>query len=303
MKKVAPFFTAKGLEFRVEYINSVRNWSGTLPKVTSLYGAYRRRTIRDTEVIPHSFTFVRRDRMPRNLLDQAEERLPSWHRPTDADVFCLVKEERAEELTDLAKHLSDFYPQYGKAMLAFLAQPQVAAELPAPPGPVLTMVPTTTRKNVYIHPWHLDMSDAAKYGLNGKWPSNVAIRTHLPSVIQAGYQSEKESLEIKFPAVRMKRLGNKSASLRDILFTSIAEYNRGVAQKAFKVKDDLKRLIYGLLRCPPELLTLLRELSDNYKWTESALTLDNMGEFFVPGSLLCSAQVTDPFWREAKARL
>lgn len=84
-------------------------------------------------------------------------------------------------------------------MLAFLAQPQVAAELPAPPGPVLTMVPTTTRKNVYIHPWHLDMSDAAKYGLNGKWPSNVAIRTHLPSVIQAGYQSEKESLEIKFP--------------------------------------------------------------------------------------------------------
>lgn len=26
-----------------------------------------------------------------------------------------MKEERAEELTDLAKHLSDFYPQYGKA--------------------------------------------------------------------------------------------------------------------------------------------------------------------------------------------
>lgn len=29
--------------------------------------------------------------MPSSLLEQAEERLPSWHEKTQADVFCLVK--------------------------------------------------------------------------------------------------------------------------------------------------------------------------------------------------------------------
>ena len=61
MQKVAPLFVAKGLDFKVEYITSVRNWSAGLPKISTLYGAYRRRSVRDESVIPHSFTFIRRE--------------------------------------------------------------------------------------------------------------------------------------------------------------------------------------------------------------------------------------------------
>lgn len=61
MQKVAPLFTKKGLEFKVEYVTSIRDWQGTLPNISTLHGAYRRRTIKDQDVIPHSFTFIRRE--------------------------------------------------------------------------------------------------------------------------------------------------------------------------------------------------------------------------------------------------
>ena len=61
MTRVAPLFTAKGLEFKVEYINNTRDWNTGLPKISTLYGAYRRRSVRDTEIVPHSFTFIRRE--------------------------------------------------------------------------------------------------------------------------------------------------------------------------------------------------------------------------------------------------
>ena len=61
MTRVAPLFTAKGLEFKVEYINNIRDWNTGLPKISTLYGAYRRRSVRDTEIVPHSFTFIRRE--------------------------------------------------------------------------------------------------------------------------------------------------------------------------------------------------------------------------------------------------
>ena len=63
---------------------------------------------------------------------------------------------------------------------------------------VLQSVPVTARKGVYIHPWQLSMSEDAKYGQGGKWPSNVAIRSHFPSVVQRGYETEREPLEVKF---------------------------------------------------------------------------------------------------------
>ena len=84
-------------------------------------------------------------------------------------------------------------------MADFFSLREVAERLPVPSPPTLSSCPNTTKKNVYLHPWHLDMSNAAKYGINGKWPSNVAIRTHLPSIIKNTYQSEREALEIKFP--------------------------------------------------------------------------------------------------------
>ena len=127
--KVAPLFKAKGLEFRVEYVNSVRDWQAELPNISTLYGAYRRRSIRDQDIVPHSFTFIRRESalaslnklsvlcqlflvrstdyfpwcfpqnrmllhswgMPASLLQGAEERLPSWYTPDGSDVFVLIK--------------------------------------------------------------------------------------------------------------------------------------------------------------------------------------------------------------------
>lgn len=64
---------------------------------------------------------------------------------------------------------------------------------------VLTHVPVSTRKGVYLHPWQLDMSEEAKFGSPGKFPSNVGIRNHFASVVHRGYESDKEALEIKFP--------------------------------------------------------------------------------------------------------
>ena len=62
MTRVAPLFTAKGLEFKVEYVNNIRDWQQVLPNISSMYGAYRRRSVRDASIIPHSFTFIRRER-------------------------------------------------------------------------------------------------------------------------------------------------------------------------------------------------------------------------------------------------
>ena len=83
-------------------------------------------------------------------------------------------------------------------MLDFFTLPEVCARLSHYNHTVLKDVPVATRKNIYIHPWHLDMGESAKFGVNGKWPSNVAIRTHFPSVVDRGYESEKEALELKF---------------------------------------------------------------------------------------------------------
>lgn len=76
--------------------------------------------------------------------------------------------------------------------------PEVAKHIPAGLGPVLRSVPTTQRLNCYLHPWHLDLSEGAKYGATGKYPSMVQVRTHLPSIVWKTYQSEREALDIKF---------------------------------------------------------------------------------------------------------
>ena len=89
-----------------------------------------------------------------------------------------------------------------QVMLDYFALPAVAdclASKGAAP-PVLSCVPMVTRKNTYLHPYHLSMSESAKYGAVGKFPSNVQIRAHFSSVVQRTYESEREALEIKFPA-------------------------------------------------------------------------------------------------------
>ena len=90
-----------------------------------------------------------------------------------------------------------------EVMLDLFALPEVAEcvrkkfETSAPQ--VLTHVPVASRAGVYVNPFHLDMGEGAKFGHIGKWPSNVAIRTHFPSVVQRGFETEREPLEIKFP--------------------------------------------------------------------------------------------------------
>ena len=91
---------------------------------------------------------------------------------------------------------------YFEVMCDYFALPAVAERiaLKGPVGPqVLTTVPVTNRRNVYLHPYHFDLSDAAKYGVGGKFPSNVQVRIHFPSIVNRGYESERESIEIKFP--------------------------------------------------------------------------------------------------------
>ena len=90
----------------------------------------------------------------------------------------------------------------GQVMLDLFALPEVADCVSKSRGPVapqlLQSVPVATRKGVYVNPWHLDMSEEAKYGAGGKWPSNVAVRAHFGSIVQRGYEAEREPLEIKF---------------------------------------------------------------------------------------------------------
>lgn len=65
----------------------------------------------------------------------------------------------------------------------------------------------------------------------------------------------------------MKRLSaKKNAAVRDLLSSCIADYNKTTPYKAFKIKEDLKRVIYGVLRCPSELLDLMKLAGDLYKW-------------------------------------
>ena len=54
-------FEKTGLDFQVDYVTSVRNWTDSIAKFSTLSGAYRKRNIRDVLEIPHSFTFARRD--------------------------------------------------------------------------------------------------------------------------------------------------------------------------------------------------------------------------------------------------
>ena len=101
----------------------------------------------------------------------------------------------------------------------------------------------------------------------------------------------------------MKRLSSKKSAVRDLLFSAIADYNRsttnkamnlfsclyrsfrtvqleksgsdptliGLCDQAFKIKDDLKKVIYGVLRCPIELLDLMKQSGDKYKWEHGGL--------------------------------
>ena len=89
-----------------------------------------------------------------------------------------------------------------------------------------------------------------------------------------------------------------SSALRDLLQKAVAEFNKS-ANKSWRIKEEVRKLIYSLIRCPDELLTILKDVNDKSRWEHGAFTLDNLeGDYFVPGSLL-SPQARPP-WQNYK---
>ncbi|CAK9011602.1 unnamed protein product [Durusdinium trenchii] len=80
-------------------------------------------------------------------------------------------------------------------MSKYLSTPGVADKIPSINGPVLKAVPPNSRKGFYLQPWHLNFSENAKCG---KFPSNVAMRLHLPSFLNRGFEGDREPLEVRF---------------------------------------------------------------------------------------------------------
>lgn len=80
-------------------------------------------------------------------------------------------------------------------MAKYLSIPAVADKIPSVDGPLLKAVPPSSRKGFYLNPWMLDFSEHAKCG---KFPSNVALRLHLPSFLSRGYEGDREPLEVRF---------------------------------------------------------------------------------------------------------
>eukprot|EP00435_Cladocopium_sp_Y103_P022359 s514_g5.t1 len=86
-------------------------------------------------------------------------------------------------------------------------------------------------------------------------------------------------------SVRLKQASpnGKKSALRDLLFGSIADYNKS----AWRVTDTMRKLIYNLLRSPKGLWDALKICYNESKPQDAALTMENMdGDFFVVGTEL-----------------
>ena len=77
----------------------------------------------------------------------------------------------------------------------YLAVPEVAECLPQIQGQVMKIVPNGSRKGFYLHPWQLSFSEDAKFG---KFPPNISLKTHLPSFLNRGFETEREPLDVRF---------------------------------------------------------------------------------------------------------
>ena len=126
MTKLKEHFKDKGIFFQATYVTTVRDWSGNMNSYATTFGAYRKR-YRDEKIIPHSFTFVRRDccslstnwalfslslpfgflwpyqswflaimvsgnwGLPQHLLRDASNSLPRRYSESSSDVILLIK--------------------------------------------------------------------------------------------------------------------------------------------------------------------------------------------------------------------
>ena len=81
-----------------------------------------------------------------------------------------------------------------EVMMDFLSLDSVACKalkVGGTNGAALRVVPNTTRKGFYLSPWQLSLDEDAKFG---KWPSNYQINMHFPSVVNQGFQTEREPI-------------------------------------------------------------------------------------------------------------
>ena len=89
--KLKPSFEKKKLHFEVVYVTNVRNWTDSIPQMTTLGGAFKKRSIDDDKIVPHSYAYVRRDAMPQDLQDEVTNKMPRRYAASPNDVFLLVK--------------------------------------------------------------------------------------------------------------------------------------------------------------------------------------------------------------------
>ena len=85
----------------------------------------------------------------------------------------------------------------------------------------------------------------------------------------------------------------------------LSEYSSRVRARMAKEKligeDEVKKLVYNLIRCPVDVLDLLKRTCDKYRWEQSAFTLENLeGDYYIPGHVIGNVQ-SQP-WREYKVR-
>lgn len=107
-------------------------------------------------------------------------------------------------------------------------------------GAALRVVPNTTRKGFYLGPWQLSLDEDAKFG---KWPSNYQIVMHFPSVLNDGFQTEREPMDVRFCT-------GSSEAAREIATFSVC-YVDGHA------RGLMCQLVFALLAfCDPRLIRL-----------------------------------------------
>lgn len=98
---------------------------------------------------------------------------------------------------------------------------------------------------------------------------------------------------------RVKKLSKPSSSMRDLLMSSIQEYNRLQTNKSWRVTESDRKLVYNVIRCPV-LLQALKEVADFSAWQHSCFTLENLdSDFYVPGTVLAPCN-TNQLWKDLK---
>ena len=104
---------------------------------------------------------------------------------------------------------------------------------------------------------------------------------HLPGQFQglANRTSDKQrpgplDLTLLFKEiVRLKKISSPTSSTRDLLMKAVQEYNKSISNRNWRVKDEVKKLVYNLIRCPVDVLDLLKRTCDKYRWEQSATWL------------------------------